>query len=67
MPVKLTRKDIDGAERAGLLLGQIAAPTTSFTADGADDQNRVFTVVAERHPDAAPSTAAFNGGAERVH
>jgi hypothetical protein len=28
-------------------------PLASFTADGADDQDRVYEVVAERHPNAA--------------
>ena len=34
------------------LLGQIADPIASFTADGDYDQDRVSQAVAERHPDA---------------
>jgi hypothetical protein len=51
--VAVTRKDIDDAAMAGALLGQIADPITSFTADGTYDQDQVSQAVAERHPDAA--------------
>jgi hypothetical protein len=51
--VEMTRKDIDDAATVDMLLGQIAGPITSFTADGAYDQDRVSQAVAERDPDAA--------------
>ena len=41
-----------GAE-VGPLLGQVPGSVTSFTGDGAYDQDSVSTAVAERHPDAA--------------
>ena len=49
----MTRKDIDDAAVVDTLLDQIADPITSFTADGAYDQERVSQAVAERDPDAA--------------
>jgi Transposase DDE domain len=51
--IELTRKEIDDAARSGALLDQITDPIASFTADGAYDQDRVYEMVAERHPDAA--------------
>jgi IS5 family transposase len=50
--VEVTKKEIDDAAMVGALLGQIADPVVSFTADGDYDQNRVSQAVAERHPDA---------------
>src|SRR5215217_2712592 len=41
------------ARRLGPLLFQVAGPLTSFTGDGAYDQEDVYTSVAERHPTAA--------------
>jgi hypothetical protein len=46
-------KDIDDAAVVDTLLDQIANPITSFTADGAYDQDQVSQAVAEHHPDAA--------------
>jgi IS5 family transposase len=51
--VAVTKKDIDDAAMAGALLGQIADPMASFTADGTYDQDQVSQAVAERYPDAA--------------
>jgi hypothetical protein len=51
--VAVTRKDIDDAAMAGALLGQIADPIASFTADGVYDQDQVSQAVEERYPDAA--------------
>ena len=67
--VEVTRKDIDDAAMVDTLLDQIADPITSFTADGAYDQERVSQAVAERDPDAAiivpPRTGAVaNASAE---
>jgi hypothetical protein len=50
--VAVTRKDIDDAAMADALLGQIADPIASFTADGGYDQDQVRQAVASRHPDA---------------
>jgi len=38
---------------AGPLLDQVADPVAPFAAEGADDQNDVYVVVAGRHSDAA--------------
>jgi len=72
----LTPKDVDDASQAGPLLDQVAgAPVSfaditpwdryamaSFTGDGGYDQDRLYTNVAERHPEAAvvipPRTSA---------
>ena len=67
--IELTEKDVDDAARTGALLDQVSEPIKSFTADGAYDQDRVYAVVAERHPDAAVivpprSTAAPSASAE---
>src|SRR5271157_4252226 len=51
--VEVTRKDVDDAAMADGLLGQIADPIASFTADGGYDQDQVSQAVAERHPDVA--------------
>jgi Transposase DDE domain len=51
--VAVTRKDIDDAAMAGALLGQIADPIASFTADGTYDQDQVGQAIDERYPDAA--------------
>ena len=49
----LTSKDVDDASQVDPLLNQVAGSVASVTADGAYDQDRVYTGVAERHPDAA--------------
>ena len=49
----LTSKDVDDAAQVGPLLDQATGPVTSFTGDGAYDQDTVYAAVAERHPDAA--------------
>jgi Transposase DDE domain len=51
--VAVTRKDIEDATMVDALLDQIADPITSFTADGAYDQDQVSQAFAERHPEAA--------------
>jgi hypothetical protein len=50
--VAVTRKETNDAAMADALLGQIADPIASFTADGAYDQDQVSQAVAKRHPDA---------------
>ena len=65
----LTSKDVDDVSQAGPLLGQVAGPVASFTADGAYDQDRVYAGVAARHPEAAVvvpprATAVLSGTAE---
>jgi hypothetical protein len=37
----LTSKEVDDAAKVGPLLDQVAMPVASFTADGADDKDRV--------------------------
>jgi len=49
----LTAKEVDDGAEVGPLLAQVPGPVASFTADGAYDQDGVFTAVAERHPEAA--------------
>ena len=49
----LTPKDVDDASQVDPLLDQVAGSVSSFTADGAYDQDRVYAGVAERHPEAA--------------
>src|SRR6202034_991424 len=51
--VEVTGKDIDDAAMVDALLGQIADPSASFTADGDYDQNRVGQAVTDRDPNAA--------------
>ncbi len=67
--VEVTRKEIDDAAMVGGLLGQIADPVASFTADGDYDQDRVYQAVTEHHPDAAVivplrASAVLSGSAE---
>jgi hypothetical protein len=67
--IELTGKAVDDAARTGGLLDKIADPVTSFTADGAYDQDRVYQAVAERHPNAAVivpprSTATLGASSE---
>jgi hypothetical protein len=63
--VEVTGKDIDDAAMVGALLGQIADPIDSLTADGDYDQNRVSQAVTERHPDAAIIVPPRAGAVER--
>ncbi len=48
---ELTGNEEGDASQVGLLLGQIAGPITSVTADGAYDGEPVYRAVAERQPD----------------
>jgi hypothetical protein len=60
--IELAGKGVDHAARTEALLDKITDPITSFTADGAYDQDKVYEAVTERHPDAAvivpPSASA---------
>ena len=47
----LTAKDVDDASQAGPLLDQVAGAVSSFTGDGAYDQNRAYDSIAQRHTD----------------
>ena len=49
----LTTNDVDDGSQVGPLLDQIDGPIASFTADGAYDQDGVYSAVAARHPEAA--------------
>ena len=49
----LTDKDVDDGAQVGPLLDQITGSLSSFTGDGAYDQDGVYAGVAERHPEAA--------------
>ncbi len=49
----LTGSDACDASQVGPLLDQMAGPLTSFTADGAYDQDGVYDEVAARQPNAA--------------
>src|SRR5215212_6734778 len=49
----LTGREADDGAQVGPLLDQVAGPVASVTGDGAYDQDRVYTSVAERHPEAA--------------
>jgi hypothetical protein len=49
----LTSTEVDDAAEVGLLLDQVTGSVTSFTGDGAYDQDRVYTEVFQRYPDAA--------------
>jgi hypothetical protein len=49
----LTSKEIDDGVLAGPLLDQVTGSLASFTADGAYDQDGVYTAVAEHHPEVA--------------
>jgi hypothetical protein len=53
LAVEVSGREIDDAAVADALLGQIADPIASFTADGAYDQDRVTQAIGVRHPDAA--------------
>ncbi len=52
MAATLTSKAVDDATQVGPLLDQVTGLLASVTADGAYDQEGVYAVVAERHPDA---------------
>jgi Transposase DDE domain len=64
----LTTKEIDDGDVAGPMLDQVAGLLSSFTADGAYDQEGVYAAVAGRHPDAAiivpPRITAVPSGAD---
>ena len=47
----LTSKEIDDEVQVGPLLDQVAGSLSSFTADGAYDQDGVYATVADRHPE----------------
>jgi hypothetical protein len=49
----LTRKEVDDAAELGPLLAQVDAPLAALVADGAYDQNGVYTPVAGHSPEAA--------------
>ncbi len=49
----LTAKEVDDGAEVGPLLDQITGAVASFTGDGGYDQDRVYTSVAERYPEAA--------------
>ena len=49
----LTTNDVDDASQVGPLLDQVDGSVTSFTADGAYDQDSVYQSVLDRDPDAA--------------
>ena len=49
----VTTSDVDDASQVGSLLDQVDGPIASFTADGAYDQNGVYSQVTARHPGAS--------------
>ena len=49
----LTTSDVGDASQVGVLLDQVDGPIASFTADGAYDQDSVFSKVAARNPEAS--------------
>lgn len=49
----LTGHDEDDSPQVGSLLDQVVGPVTSFTGDGAYDQDCVYASVAQRYPEAA--------------
>ena len=49
----LTTNDVDDASQVGALLDQVDGPVTSFTADGAYDQDGVYGEVVARHSEAS--------------
>ena len=53
LAVEVSGREIDDAAVTDALLGQIADPIASFTADGAYDQDRVTQAIGIRHPEAA--------------
>ena len=65
----LTSKEIDDGVAVGPLLDQVSGSLSSFSADGAYDQDGVYAAVAERHPEAAVivpprRTAVLSGRSE---
>ena len=52
MASALTSKEVDDGVQVGPLLDQVAGSLSSFTADGAYDQDGVYAAVADRHPEA---------------
>jgi hypothetical protein len=48
----LTNHDSDDAAQVGPLLDQVEGPLSSFTGDGAYDQDNVTAAIGERHPNA---------------
>ena len=61
----LTTNDVDDASQVGALLYQVDGPVTSFTADGAYDQDGVYGKVVARHSEASvivpPRSSAVPG------
>jgi hypothetical protein len=49
----ISKETVDGVA-VGPLLGQLNGLLSSFTADGAYDQDGVYSAVADRHPEMAP-------------
>jgi hypothetical protein len=49
----LTTSDVDDASQVRTLLDQVNGPVTSFTTDGASDQDGVYGQVTARHPGAS--------------
>jgi IS5 family transposase len=49
---ELTPHDVDDGSQVEPLLDQIIGPIASFTGDGAYDQEDIFSIVVQRHPDA---------------
>ena len=45
-----TPRLVDDGAQVDSLLDQVTGPLSSFTADGAYDQDGVYAAVAERHP-----------------
>ena len=67
----LNSEEVDDAAQVGPLLDQVMGSLSSFTADGAYDQDSVYADVADRHPDAAVIvppriTAVLSATAETV-
>ncbi len=60
-----TTSDVDNASQVGSLLDQVNGPVTSFTADGAYDQDGVYRQVTARHPEAFVIAAPLQRRAER--
>ena len=62
----LTTSDVDDASQVGPLLDQVDGPVASFTADGAYDQDGVYSQVAARYPEASvivpPRSSAVPSG-----
>ena len=49
----VTTNDVDDASQVGPLLNRVDGPVASFTADGAYDQDDVYSEVISRHPEAS--------------